>query len=86
MTRYAEGYKPDSDTKIVGDSTIVSDPKEVSLNPPSKNSTTKKVVTGIVVGGIFGGGVSYFTNKKFMVSFVIIGAIAGAFIYNKYQK
>lgn len=89
MTKYAQGYSPTSDQKketVSGDSTIVSDPKEISISTPSKNSTTKKVVTGIVVGGIVGGGISYLINKKFVVSAAIIGAIVGAVIYNKYQK
>ena len=89
MTRYAQGYTG-TDTKgketVSGDSTIVDQPKEVSMTNPSPNTAPKKIITGIVVGGVLGGGIFYLVNKKYMVSAAIIGAFVGAWAYNKYQK
>jgi len=71
--------------KVSGDSTIV-ETKEISMSNSSTNTASKKILSGLVVGGILAGGITYFANKKYIVSATIIGAIVGAVIYNKYQK
>ena len=72
--------------QIISGDSVITEKKEISITTPSPNSAPKKIITGLIIGGFLGGGISYFVNKKFIVTASIIGAIAGAIIYNKYQK
>jgi len=58
--------------------------KVISDTP--KNSTTKKITTGFIGGGLLGAMIGYSVNKKYGIYVTIVGALVGAWAWNKYQK